>query len=489
MAAIVSICRTSEGMPLALELAAATLRQQSCVVLAAALKEGAATLAANLRDLPQRHRSIRAVFEHSWRLLSAAEQETFCAISVFRGGFLAEAAQEVAHSTPLLLAALIDKSLLRRSEAGRYDMHELVRQFAHEQLVASGAFPTAHAAYTQYFQILSEAAKSGLEGAKPSVWIARMEQEIDNLRAVLHWLIAHRPDEGLEMTLNLFWLWQSTKYIQEGCDWFASALVHAGSSTLRAQAYTQAGFLAICTNRIAEAEDLLARSFALYQTLDTSDPQAAEGLASVLNRQSLIPLFQGDYAETLRLTDQALALARQSGSKRQAGSALFFGAEALYHQGFFVEAQRRSEEDSRLKKAMGDLRSGGRTLMRLGHIACALGDLTEAITFFHEALQAAFDSRDQAGVCFALIGLARTAAAQGDYQRATALLAAKEEIAVFNPIARFWPLERKENEKVLALIHAHLDDAAFAAAWTAGCALSLEQAVAYALADLAPPLA
>ena len=157
---------------------------------------------------------IRAVFEHSWRSLSPVEQETFCAISVFHGGFLAEAAQEVAHSTPLLLTALIDKSLLRRSETGRYDMHELVRQFAHEQLVASGAF------FQRPTQPIPDLSKNCLKTAEvrfgggyqePSVWIARVEQEIDNLRAVLHWLIAHRPDEGLEMTLNLFWLWQSSK--------------------------------------------------------------------------------------------------------------------------------------------------------------------------------------------------------------------------------------------------------------------------------------
>ena len=488
MAAIVRICRLTEGMPLALELAAATLRGQLCSGLAAALEEGAATLAASLRDLPQRHRSMRAVFEHSWRLLSAAEQELFCAISIFRGGFLAEAAQEVARATPLLLAALIDKSLLRRNEAGRYDMHELVRQFAHEQLVASGAFPTVQASYTQFFLKFSAEAESGMSGPKPSAWMARIEQEIDNLRVVLHWLIAHRPEEGLETTLNLFWLWQSTKYLQEGCDWFVSALAHAESTSpaLRAQAYNQSGFLAICMNRIAEAEDLLVHSFALYQTLDTRDPRVAEGLASTLNRQSLIPLFQGDYAATLRLTHQAIELARQAGSSKQMGSGYFFAAEALYHQGLFAQSNRYYEEGLRKAQVIGNLRAIGRTLMRLGHVACALGDLTEAIAFFNRALRAAVDCRDQAGVSFVLIGLARTAAAQGDYQRATALLAAKEEIALFNPIARFWPMERKENEKALALIHAHLDEAAFAAAWAEGVAMSLEQAVAYALANPAP---
>ena len=124
--------------------------------------------------------------------------------------------------------------------------------------------------------------------------------------------------------------------------------------------------------------------------------------------------------------------------------------------------------------------------MRLGHLACALGDLAEASAYLKQAMQVAIDCHDLAGMSFVLIGMARVAAAQNDYQRATALLAAKEEMAITNPIARFWPMERKENEKVLALIHAHLDDAAFAQAWAAGSTMSLEQAVAYALADPAP---
>jgi predicted ATPase/DNA-binding SARP family transcriptional activator len=485
LAAMVRICHITEGMPLALELAAAGIREQSCVALATALQQGQARLTARLRDLPERHRTIEAVFEYSWRLLSVTEQQGLAALSVFRGGFATEAAQEIATATPTMLATLVDKSWLRRNGAGRYDIHELVRQYAHEQLVASGAFPAIHAGYTRYFLDLSEAASAGLGGSQPSAWMARVEQEIDNLRAVLQGLITHRPEEGLQMTLNLFWLWQSTNYLQEGCEWLASALAHNESASpfLRASAYIDAGFLAICMNRIAEAEKLLAHSFALYQTLDTSDPQVAEGLASVLNRQSLAPLFQGDYAETLRLTDQALVLARQSGSQREAASALFFGAEALYHQGFFVQAQCRYEESLKLKMSMVNPRSSGRTLMRLGHVACALSDLTEAIAFFHRALQAAVDCRDQPGVCFALIGLARTAAAQGDYQRATALLAAKEEIVAINPIARFWPMDRKVNEETLTTIHAHLDDATFATAWAKGIAMSLEQAIAYALAE------
>ncbi len=185
-----------------------------------------------------------------------------------------------------------------------------------------------------------------MRGPKPSAWMVRVEQEIDNLRAVLQWLIAHRPEEGLQMTLNLFWFWQSTNYLQEGCDWFSSALAHTESASpaLRAQAYNQAGFLAICMNRIAAAENLLAHSFATLSDTRYSDPQVADGLASMLNRQSLVPLFQGDYTATLRITHQAIELARQVAASREVGSSYFFAAEAFYHQGLFAQSKCYYEE-------------------------------------------------------------------------------------------------------------------------------------------------
>ena len=487
MAAIVRICRLTEGMPLALELAAAMLREQSSAEIAQKLTEGESPLASRLRDLPERHRSIQALFEHSWRLLNPSEQAVLRAISLFRGGFTQEAAQEVAQATPLLLTVLIDKSLLRRNPAGRYTMHELVRQYAHEQLVVSGALPTIHAAFVRYFLTLSEAAKSGLEGAEPSVWMARVEQEIDNLRAVLQWLILHRPEDGLLMTLNLYWLWQSTNLIQEGFERFASALarVQWGSIYLRANAYEHFSFLAICLNRLSEAEEMLAHSLSLYQELDGSEPDVAAGVASTLNRQSLVFLFQGNYKATLQLAHQSLEIARQSGSHQAASSAMNSIAEALYHQDHLIESKSYYEESLRVSQSIDDLRTSGRRLGRLGHLACALGDLTEADACLMHAMQLAIQCRDQAGKTWVLIGMARVAAAQGDYQRAAALLAAKEEIVV-SPIARFWPMERIENEKVLATIHAHLDDATFARAWAAGVAMSAEQVIAYALNS--PPL-
>ena len=132
--AVARICRLVEGLPLAIELAAAALRTRSCTAIAEAIETSLSALATGLRAIPERQRSIWATFEHSWRLLSDEERQVFPRLSVFRGGFEEEAAAEVAQASPQLLAALVDKSLLRWDGAARYDMHELVRQYAGEKL-------------------------------------------------------------------------------------------------------------------------------------------------------------------------------------------------------------------------------------------------------------------------------------------------------------------------------------------------------------------
>src|SRR6266545_4062733 len=153
---VVRICQLVAGTPLAIELAAAWVRSQSCVEIARALEQSLEQLATTMRDVPARHRSMRAVFEHSWRLLSDAEQGVLRRLAVFRGGMEADAAEQVAGATSSLLAALVDKSLLRRNGAGRYDLHELVRQYAGEQLEAAGEAGEIRNQHTACFLALAE---------------------------------------------------------------------------------------------------------------------------------------------------------------------------------------------------------------------------------------------------------------------------------------------------------------------------------------------
>ncbi len=479
------ICQLVEGMPLALELAAALVREQSCATIVATLEQGRLPAATPLHDRPDRHHSIEAVFAQSWRLLTLAEARVLRALSVFHGGFLIKSAQTVASATPAILAALVDKSLLRRNRAGRYDLHELVRQYANEQLELYSELEEMRARYTQYFLQLAKAAKVGLEGSQQIEWMARMEQEIDNLRAVLQWLTLYEPEAALHILLDLFWFWQTRGYIQEGCDWLAATLAHPTpiSPYLRACACDVAGFLAICMNKIEEAEQRFAESLALYQKLDASDPQVGEGIAQVLARLSLGPLFRGDYEQAMMLSLQSLEMAQKIGSKWNASSALFYAGEAFYLQGLFTQAKSSYEESLVLSQAVGNLRSSGRRISRLGYVAYAQHELEQAIALFKQALIVGAEYWDRPGIGFALLGLAKTANAVGRHQRATFLVAATEATFATNPVVQFWPLIRKEHDLILATLHDHLDDATFAAAWAAGCALSLEQATAYALAD------
>jgi tetratricopeptide (TPR) repeat protein len=416
------------------------------------------------------------------------EQQVLAALSVFRGGFEVEAAQAVASATPAILAGLIDKSWLRSHPSGRYDVHELVRQYASQQLVLCSKFDTVQKNYAQYFLRFTDEAKSGIDGTQQTKWVPQVEQEIHNLRSVLKWLTLHTPEDGLRMILDLFMFWRSSGHFQEGYDWLTVALAHseAVSPFTRASASIEAGFIAIGMNKINEAEQLFAQGLLLYQQLDATDPRVAKGVAHALNRQSLGPLFRGDYQQAIHLCRQSLALAQQVGDQWRVSSSLYFIGEALYHQGLFEQAKSSYEGSLSLCEAFGNLRSNGCRLVRLGHVACAQGDFVQANMLFKQGLMICSECHDRVGIGMALIGLASTAALRGAYHRAAVLTAAKEESARTNPVVRFWPLERMENERTLAILHAHLDDATFATAWAAGCAMSLEQTVAYALADPTP---
>jgi predicted ATPase len=177
---VARICRLVDGLPLAIELAAALVRTRDCAAIAREIERDLDFLASPLRDVPDRHRSMRAVFEHSWALLGDPEREALRRLSVFRGGFEAEAAREVAGVEPRLLAALVDKSLLHRAGAARYELHELLRQFAEELLRLE---PEEHEAtlarHVAYYQALAGAAALQPYRLSPGAWTDRLEQEYD----------------------------------------------------------------------------------------------------------------------------------------------------------------------------------------------------------------------------------------------------------------------------------------------------------------------
>ncbi|MEP7358523.1 MAG: hypothetical protein ABI847_14845, partial [Anaerolineales bacterium] len=205
--AVVRICQLAEGVPLAIELAASWLRVLSCAEILAELEHGLDFLTSSLQNAPERHRSLRAVFDHSWALLPADEQALFRRLSVFHGGFQREAAaQAVAASLPLL-AGLADKSLVRRSAAGRYEVHELLRQYAEEQLRAAPIdFALVHDQHCRYYAALLSQYGPQLQGASPAIEaaLAALSLERENLRAAWTWAVEQR--KSVELNQFMDWL-------------------------------------------------------------------------------------------------------------------------------------------------------------------------------------------------------------------------------------------------------------------------------------------
>jgi len=205
---IVRVCRLTEGMPLAIELAAAWTRVLTCAQIAEEIEHSLTFLRTSLRDVPERHRSLGAVFEHSWNLLSLDEQRVLRQLTVFQGGCERDAAEHVAGASLALLAALIDKSLLRASSDGRYDLHESIRQYARERLQQAGELEATHRRHLDFFLQFAETAELQIKRPEQQIAIDRLVRDHDNLRGALGWALESglaEPAARLAAALWHFW--------------------------------------------------------------------------------------------------------------------------------------------------------------------------------------------------------------------------------------------------------------------------------------------
>jgi predicted ATPase/DNA-binding CsgD family transcriptional regulator len=186
------ICQLVEGLPLGIELAAAWLKTLTCAQIAEEIQRSLDFLASPMRNVPERHRSMRAVFDHSWKLLTVEEQGVFRRLSVFRGGFERQAAERVAGASFHALTALVDKSLLHVTPAGRYDIHEVLRQYAEEQLDAAGERNDVQQHHAQYYADFLQAREVDIKGPRQMAAVKEIDADFDNVRVAYIWMIAHR---------------------------------------------------------------------------------------------------------------------------------------------------------------------------------------------------------------------------------------------------------------------------------------------------------
>jgi predicted ATPase/DNA-binding CsgD family transcriptional regulator len=435
--AVAAICRRLDGLPLALELAAALVPTLTVDQIAERLDRALDLLRAGYRTRP-RHRSLTAALDWSYSLLSPAEQTVFRRLAVFPGDFRLEAAEAVCGPVLHLLEALVEKSLVSvtvRAPAARYRLLEPVRQYAAERLVASGEAPAAEAALARYIADLAAAAEGPLAGPDQPAWLARIRAEEAAVRTTLHWSIQapERAPLGLRVATALARFWIVTGYLAEWRQWLARLLALIPPTAPgraralmwgAAAALLQDDFPAACAlaeecaavgavlgdpASAAEALAILACALANRGALDQAEEACRDSLAwlerlgesAALGRAlmgaGVVAHLRGDDAAAVRHLAAGVACLRGQGDWYFLAHTLSNLGLVLAHQGELVQAQALFDEALGLRRRLGDRQGIAWSLKDLGDLAQRRGDLANARCLWSESLTLLEEVGDRAG--------------------------------------------------------------------------------------------
>ena len=501
LATIGQICRLVGGVPLAIELAAAWVRVLPCAEIARELERGLGVLTTALRDGSERHRSMRAVFDHSWRLLSGPERTALRRLAIFQGGWLRDVAARVAGADVSILAALLDKSLIRRSPAGRYAMHELVQQYAYERLEAAGELMIMRSAHRDSMLALAEQAEPALVGSDQSTWLDRLEAEHDNLRVALHWTFEQQEHAiALRLCMALWKFWHIRGHQAEGYRWFTAALeVNRDlEAAARAGALYGAGWLAYDQGMLEQARHYFESSLELYREIGdlrgmgrtlhgvgemiARDPGTSKHARSCF--EASLELFRslgddeevawsldhigraasmgGDLTGACVVLEQGLALFRKLGHSWGIEVTLYNLGDTLLHQGRLPQAAAMFEECIALSRTIGSDRNtmGIFATARLGETCLYQGDLALAQALLEKSLRLSQEIGASWNVALVLRDLGLLAQIEGDYRQSRLhlhegllLLRLEHQTMIFVSIVDAWAdLALREGDPMRAAV-------------------------------------
>ena len=489
--AVAAICRRVDGLPLALELAAARVRVLPPPALLARLERRLTLLTGGPRDLPARQRTLREILAWSYDLLTPWEQQVFRWLAVFAGGGSVPAIEAVCDASgerqmDVLdgLEALRRNSLLLVEEAAggepRFRMLETIREYAHERLAESPDEKSLRTQHASYYLALAEEGARHRYSATQVLWLDRLEQEHDNLRAALRWYADGRDTElGLRLAGALWTFWYIRGYVTEGRTHVTALLTLPESAPMRAPravALLGAGQLARTQGDYAAARASLEESLALYRALDD-----ARGTAHALLWTGFVARVQEEYGAARTLLNEGLALACAIGETGVTAATLHhLGMIAADVQEDSAGARSLLEESLALYQMLGLRRNIALVLLSLGDLARADGHLAAADGLVHESLAIMAEVGENLEIPWALDTVAHLAMDEGQAERAVRLAGAAARLRdTMGTLA--WPVAQRQREHWLASARTLLDGEAFAGAWTAGQAMTRGQAVAYAL--------
>jgi len=526
-------CIRLDGIPLAIELAAVWVRSLSVEEINTRLDNCFRLLTRGSRTALPRQQTLRALIDWSYDLLTPEEQTLFARLSAFAGGWTLAAADSICapqeggsvfpEDVLDLLTCLIDKSLVvyvaGEESGGRYRLLETVRTYAAERLAERGEAETMRRRHRDFFLAFVEAAESKLEGAEQSEWLERLEAEHGNLRAALEWsLLEADTGEGLRLCGALSRFWMKHAHYAEGREWCARVLAR-GATEERTDAQMKtlncAGGLAYIQTDYTSARAHWEETLSLQR--QNGD---RHGLGVSLNNLGLVANAQGDLAAAKAYFGESLPLWQEIGNRRGVASALSSLGLIASAQGDDTAARTHHEETLAIRKALKDRHGIATSLNNLGMVACAQGDPLTSRNYILEGLNLYQELGDRRGIAMSLNNLGGLACVQGDYGSARSYLV--ESLALWKEIGErrgmaysleafadlafresdllrattLWgvaatlraeigsPLrlnEREQHERNIAAVRKVLGEVTFASAWVSGCAMTLDQAIAYVL--------
>jgi predicted ATPase/DNA-binding XRE family transcriptional regulator len=491
--AVADICRRLDGIPLAIELAAARVGTLAVGQIASRIRDPLKLLTGGARIATSRQQTLRGALNWSYDLLSECERKLFARLSAFSGGWTLEAAEAVGAGGDIeendildLLGRLVDKSLAVaeaiEDSSVRYRMLEPVRQYGRERLKESGEIETVLGRHAALFLALAEEAEPELRRAQQISWLEHLEKEQDNLRAAMAWLLESGGSEQaarLGWALWLFW-WIRGRFT-EGRRWMEEVLSRGAAmpASARAKALFVAGTMASGQADFRSAELLLEESLSLFRQLGDK-----RGVAHALGSAGLVALGQKQHERGTVYFQEGADLFLEVGDKWGAGIMLCFLAVAWFNRGDPARAKRLAERGLALSREVGDRQGTSATLYVLARLAQAERNHEHARRLFQKGLELSAEVGDETNVAYCLEGLAAIVASEERLVRAARLWGAAEALLEkIEATAYPYAPDRSIYQRQVTTAHAGLDQETWAEAWAEGRAMTTQQAVAYALKD------
>lgn len=484
---VADICRRLDGLPLAIELAAAQVKLLPLTALRDRLQTKPDALRAGVRDLPTRQQTLRNLIDWDYEMLPGLEQALFRRLSVFAGGFTFEAAAEVGAreaETDVVegLGSLVDKSLLRHgaSDEGepRFWMLQTIRDYALDALSSAGEADTVYESHARHYLRLAEESEEHLRGRDQIAWLSRLDLEHDNMGTALRWSGSHE-DPALQMRLigALSVFWSLRGYLSEAWRWIEPALERSSGDTsaARARVLSGAGQIMRAYGDYKRARSLLVECLSLWRQLNDE-----RGVADTLRDLGNLHFDKGDLKGASNLYEESLGISRQLGDDFGVAQALNNLGVAIQFAGDLEPALERMTESRNLFEKVGDKQGMARAVMNQGSVNRDLGRLDAAVDFLVDSLLIWRELGDRWDATDCLEDLASTLLLQGRFESAATMYASaaslRDEIG-----AKRAPFENRVHEERVQSLKEGLSEAEFAAAWQAGGAMGLKEAVDYAV--------